>query len=444
MPVSDNRGWLRVMESFTGAWQRNVTVDVQSVLANPTDFACRTLIASDIAKLPLRLVLKDAGGVWIETENPAYSPVLRRPNGYQNTNQFLETWVLSKLQRGNAYILKRRDGRGVVNEMHVLDPNRVKPMVSDSGQVFYDLNADTMVNIDEHVMVPASEIIHDRFNCFFHPLVGLSPIFANGLASTQGLAIQSNSARFFQNSSRPGGILTAPGAISDETANRLRSSWEASFTGENVGRLAVVGDGLKYEQIGMSAEEAQLVEQLKWTAETICSTYHVPPYKVGVGTMPTYSNIQALNVEYYSQCLHGLIAAIERCLDDALGIGDGVKTNGTVYGIDFDEAALLRMDSATQMDVLEKGRNYLTPNEGRGRLNLPKTPGGDVVYRQQQDFSLEALAKRDAQDDPFGTDKPEPAKEPADTPPANDNAAEKRRDRAALERMIEEAVNARP
>jgi hypothetical protein len=58
------------------------------------------------------------------------------------------------------------------------------------------------------------------------------------------------------------------------------------------------------------------------------------------------------------------------------------------------------MDTATQMDVLDKGKNYLTPDEGRQKIGLPPVEGGDVVLRQQQDFSLAALAKRDAQDDP--------------------------------------------
>ncbi len=39
---------------------------------------------------------------------------------------------------------------------------------------------------------------------------------------------------------------------------------------------------------------------------------------------------------------------------------------------------------------------------------------------QQQNYSLEALAKRDAQDDPFGKSQPEPA------PPAADDEETKR------------------
>src|SRR5690554_5388638 len=400
--VDQNRGgWLPIIrESFAGAWQQNVVVEHNSVLSNHAVFACQTLIASDIAKLRIKLVRQDSDGIWTEVSNAAYSPVLRKPNHFQNRIQFMENWVLSKLQRGNTYALKQRDGRGVVIRLYVLDPTLVKPLVSDSGDVFYELRADHLAGVvGDRIVVPAREIIHDRFNCFFHPLVGLSPIFANGLASTQGLAIQNNSTLFFQNGSLPGGILTAPGAIANETAERLKTSWEENFGGANRGKVAVLGDGLKFEQMAVKAVDAQLIEQLKWTAEVVCSTYHVPPYKIGIGQQPTYNNVQALNTEYYSQCLQVLIEAIELCLDEGLATGEAL-------GTEFDLDNLLRMDSVTQMEVLDKGKNTFTPNEARKKVNLPPMTGGDAVYRQQQDFSIEALAKRDQQDDPFAKEAP--------------------------------------
>ncbi|UIK05012.1 phage portal protein [Neorhizobium galegae] len=395
-PVTQGRGgWYRILESFPGAWQQNVEVKFDSVLSNHADFACRTLIASDIAKLRIKLVQKDGDGIWSETANPAYSPVLRKPNDFQNRIQFMESWVLSKLQRGNAYILKQRDGRGVVKKLYVLDPTLATPLVSDDGSVFYQLSKDPLASIEQSIIVPAREIIHDRFNCFFHPLVGLSPIFAGGLAAMQGLAIQNDSALFFQNGAQPGGILTAPGAISDETAARLKAHWDTNFSGKNSGKVAVLGDGLKYEGMKAKATDSQLIEQLKWSGEVVCSTYHVPPYKIGLGPMPTNNNVQSLNVEYYSQCLQVLLESIELCLDEGLAIGEAL-------GTEFDTDNLLRMDSVTQMDMLDKSKGIMAPNEQRKRLDLKPVAGGDSPMLQQQNFSLEALAKRDAQDDPFG------------------------------------------
>lgn len=413
----DGRGawWPIVREPYSGAWQRNEELTADASLAFHAVFACHTLICSDIAKNRVKLVeLKD--GVWQETKNPAYSPVLRKPNEYQNRIQFLESWVNSKLARGNAYILKRRDGRGVVTGLYVLNPDRVKPLVSDDGQVFYQLDRDNLSGLEaDQIIVPAREVIHDRFNCLFHPLVGISPLYASALAATQGTNIQRNSARLFANGARPGGILMAPGKINPEDAQRLKSHWETEFAaGKGASKIAVLGDGLKYQPLALTSEEAQLIEQLKYTAEVICSVFHVPPYKIGVGALPSYNNVQALNVEYYSQCLQAHMEAIEVCLDEGLGTGD-------VLGTEFDTDNLLRMDSVTQMDVLEKGRNYFSPDEGRARISLPPTPGGNAVYRQQQDFSLEALAKRDAQDDPFGKDK----SEPSPPEPANDDGTER-------------------
>jgi HK97 family phage portal protein len=428
--------WPIIKESFTGAWQQNVEVKLDNVLSFHAVFACQTLIASDIAKLRIKLVAQDSDGIWTEVKNAAYSPVLRKPNAFQNRIQFYEAWVLSKLQSGNAYVLKQRDGRGVVVKMYVLDPNRVKPLVAPNGEVFYDLCLDHLSEVEDQVIVPARDIIHDRFNCLFHPLVGLSPVFANGLAATQGLSIQKNSAQFFANNSQPGGILTAPGTISQPVADRLKETWDQNYSGKNAGKVAVLGDGLKYESMSTKAVDAQLVEQLKWSAEVVCSTYHVPPYKVGIGAAPSYNNVQALNTEYYSQCLQILIESIEVCLDEGLATGE-------TLGTEFDVENLLRMDSVTQMQVLKESAGILKIDEMRAKLDKKPTEGGDAVYVQQQNYSLAALAKRDAQADPFGTAATAPT-EPA--PAANDNAEERaqqaRAEIALFEKDLREALNA--
>jgi HK97 family phage portal protein len=414
-------GWLSIVrESYAGAWQQNVEINADRVMTNPDVWACQTLIAGDFSKLGVWLVEKDQYGIWNETENAAHSPVLRKPNAFQTRIQFLENWALSKLSTGNMVALKKRDNARIVRELIVLDPTRVTPKVSDSGMVFYELAADNLAGVNGNVNVPASEIIHDRWNCLYHPLVGLSPIYAAGLVATQGLNIQQDSTNFFGNRSLPGGIMTAPGKISDETALRLKTDFETNFGGDNKGKLAVLGDGLKFEAMRVNAVDSQVVEQLKWSAERICATYHVPPYKIGLGTIPAGLNVQALNVEYYSQALQRLIEEAEACLDDGLGLG--VEGATKRLGVEFQVGDLMRMDALTQMEVIDKGKNTMTPNEARKRLNLGPVPGGNAVYRQQQDYSLEALAKRDAKEDPFGK---EAAPAPAPAPPANDDTAER-------------------
>lgn len=399
-------GWFSVIrEPFTGAFQRGISRTRENILTYHAVYSCITLIASDVAKCCIYLMKEDADGIWTEVETSPLRGVLDKPNNFQNRIKFFEQWIISKLLYGNTYVLKVRDGKNVVSSLYILDPSRVKPVITPAGEIYYVLGRDVLAELEgDETTIPASEIIHDVMVPLYHPLCGVSPLTASGVAAVQGLTIQRNSTRFFENGSQPSGILTAPGQVDDTAAERLKTLWEEKYTGENAGRVAVLGNGLKYEAMTISPVDAQLIEQLKWSAEVVCSTFHVPAYKVGVGAPPSYSNIEALEQQYYSQCLQKFFECIELCLDEGLEL----DKSGKGYGTQFDLDDLLRMDTAT---LIESEKNAVaggikSPNESRKRLNLPKKPGGDSPYLQQQNFSLEALAKRDAQADPFANKAP--------------------------------------
>jgi HK97 family phage portal protein len=416
----DSRGWTRIFDWAPGAWQRHEPYGTgDDVWVNPTVFSCITLRASDIGKLRPQTQAKTGDGIWVETETEE-SAILRRPNKYQNHIQFKEWWMYSKLTRGNTYALKVRDGRDRIIGLQLLDPSRTLPLVSESGDVFYQLDSDNLAGLSEgQIVVPASEIIHDRMNCLFHPLVGLSPIYACAVAANQGNAIQSDSKSFFENGAQPGGMLTAPGAISDSTATRLQQQFNANYGGENKGKVAVAGDGLTYASFRMTSVDAQLIEQLGMTEKTICSVFHVPPYKVGVGPMPTHDNIEALTQDYYSQCLQIDIESMELALAEGLGLKGSER-------IELDLDGLFRMDSERKARTLSEAvrGSVMTVNAALKKQNLPPVEGGDTIYMQQQNYSLAALAKRDAQEDPFSTGKANPAQQ-ALPPPVEENDAEK-------------------
>jgi HK97 family phage portal protein len=400
--------WPVIRESFAGAWQRGIVVGVEEAATHPTVWSCVTLIAGDIAKCRPKLVLEDANGIETEVDNAAYSPVLRRPNHFQNRIQFYESWVLSKLLRGNAYALKVRDGRGVVTDLYLLDPMRVQPMVTPAGDVYYALQQDVLAGVTEaSVVVPASEIIHDTMYALYHPLIGLSPIYACGHAAMEGLAIINNATQLFKHGSQIGGVLTAPKAISAETAARLEKYWQENYAGEkNIGKVAVLGDGLTFEKPPvMSAVDAQLIDQLHWGDEKICGVYHVPPFMVGVGPLPSYNNVEALGQLYYGQCLQIHFESLELCLTEGLELK-------SPYEVEFDIEALDRMDSVQRMEVATKGviGGIYKPNDARKKFNLPPVPGGDQVYLQKQNWPLEKL----------GSDNVKPVPPPPGPPPGSE------------------------
>ena len=406
---SGTGGWFGVIrESFSGAFQSNVEIDApKNILAFSAVFSCITLIASDISKLCLELIEEDENGIELPVASSSpYWRVLRKPNHFQNRIKFIEQWIISKLLYGNAFMLKQRDNRGMVVALYVLDAQRVTPLVTETGDVYYQLSADHLAGLLGSVTIPASEIIHDRMNCLWHPLVGISPIYACGASATMGNKIQANSSMFFANMSRPGGMLTAPSTIDDETAIRLKADFEANFSGSKIGRLFVAGDGLTYQGMSMPAEQAQLIEQLKWTVEDVARCFHVPLFKVGGSQTAGNLSIDAQQQQYLNDCLHIHIEDIETCLDEGLELP-------ARYHADIEEDGLLRMDKAALYESLGNGVNggWMAPNEARAKVGLKPVQGGESPYLQQQNYSLAALAKRDSAEDPFGKAAP-----PAPTP----------------------------
>lgn len=386
---SGSGGWYPVVrEGTAGAWQRGETIEVNTALSHSAVFACVSLISSDIAKLPIAFTSQQSG-YWAPGPHP-YDPLLRRPNAYQNRQQFVSNWISSKLLHGNAYALKRRNARGTIESLHLLDPRAVEPLVSDDGAIFYRLKTSRLAGVGVDVTVPAREIIHDRGVTPFHPLVGVSPLTAAGLAASQALAIQHGSSKFFENGSRPGGLLTAPGTIQDETAARLKKHWEENYSGENAGRTAVLGDGLKYEALAVTAIDSQLIEQLNFTAQDVCRAFHVPAWKVGAGPSAPYTGVESGNLAYYSDCLQSLIESLELALDDGLDLPPNQRTE-----LDLDH--LLRMDTVSRYAAYTSaiGGGWMTPNEARRKESLPPIAGGETCYLQQQNYSLAALASRD-------------------------------------------------
>ncbi|MBS0339803.1 MAG: phage portal protein [Proteobacteria bacterium] len=430
MTQSVNGGWLTISQS--PYWfQSDTKAPVETILSHPTVYACVSLIANDIGKLRTRLMAVDSSSIWAETTNPAFSPVLKRANRYQNQIQFKQSWIMSKLLAGNMYALKQRDGRGVVVGLYILDPLCTVPLVAPDGSVFYQLQPDNLTGLEQNtIVVPASEIIHDRMNCLFHPLVGVSPLYAASLSAEQGLQIQKDSKRFFTQGAKPSGILAAPGQISQQTADDLKAYWNENFTGENAGRVAVVGDGLKYEPIRMTAVDAQTSEQVKLSSEFIAQAFHVPLFKLGMGTLPAGQKVGDMNLIYYSDCLQSLIEEMEACLDDGLSLPAGLRT-------ELELSNLLRMDPATQADILSKlvGGAIMKPNEGRQQVNLPPVTGGDAVYLQQQNYSLEALAERDKTNPLAAPPAPAPAPAP-EPPPADPEEVDGEEVRALLEHIM--------
>jgi phage portal protein BeeE len=157
----------------------------------------------------------------------------------------------------------------------------------------------------------------------------------------------------------------------------------------------VSGDGLKFEPFTIPADQAQLVEQLGWTVEDVARAYLVPLYKISA--QKDVKVDPAMRQEYYDTVLHPYMNAIESLQ------AEGLRLPSKIWAL-FDVDELLRLDPVARYNKLETGikAGILSPNEARLSENYSNVVGGESPYLQQQNYSLAALAKRDAQADPVG------------------------------------------
>ena len=145
----------------------------------------------------------------------------------------------------------------------------------------------------------------------------------------------------------------------------------------------------------MTAVDAQLIEQLKMTAEQVCSAFGVPPYLVDIGAPPPYANFEPLLLKYHSQVIQSLTTNFEKAHDEGLGLTE--KIDGRRYGTEFDIDDLIWMDTATRVTSANTSISSggMSPNEARKKyFGLGPVDGGDTPYMQNQMWPLPQLADR--------------------------------------------------
>jgi HK97 family phage portal protein len=405
-----------VHEPFAGAWQMNRECWGPSGIFSAV-YACIAIIAGDVAKLPPRIRKRLPNGAKVEHQDHPAARVLYYPNKYQTRVDFWGQFMSSALFTGNTFVYLVRDARGVVSEMHILDPRRVRVLMSEeTGEVFYKIGVEALADLIGTDTIPARNILHHRLLTLNHPLIGLTPLYAAGVSAMTGQTIQQNSFAFFSNMSRASGVLTAPGKISPELASRLRTEWDTNFKGGQIGRTAVLGEGMKWEPLTISAADAQLIEQLRWSVEDVARCFRVPTYMLTDASKISFKNAEQLARNYYSQTLQYHIESIESRIDVAFDLKDDVYC-------EFDLSALLRMEFDARMSAYQTGINsgVLAINEARRMEELPPVEGGDEPLVQTQYRPVSMAGETTAPAAPAPSEPPTPEPDEPDDPPPDDD-----------------------
>lgn len=306
---------------------------------------------------------------------------MRAPNEYQTSADFLQLYVLSYLLRGNAYAYAPQNGRGEVAELHVLDPRTTRPYIEpETGEIFYRIGQNILAGLPAGAVVPARFIIHHRLPLLpGFPLEGVTPIFAAAASSQVGIQILSQSQSFFANSARPAGALKTESNLSPEDVTRLRTEWDQNYSRTGAGKTAVLHGGLDWKPLSMTAEDAQIIETLRFSVEDVGRVFRVPTFKIGDTSKVTYRNSEQLSRAYLNDCLAYHLGALEQRFEQAFGFPADWK-------ISFDTTQLLRTEIDVRFGAYTQALNagWQSINEVRASEGLAPVEGGDEPRVQMQ------------------------------------------------------------
>ena len=367
---------------FFGSTSSGKPVNEHTAMQMTAVYSCVRILSETLAGLPLHVYkYNENGGKEKYLKHPLYKLLHDEPNPEMTSFAFRETLMSHLLLWGNAYAQIIRNAKGEVISLYPLMPNKMTVDRDANGRLFYlyQRSSEDIPSLgkDNQVYLAPADVLHIP-GLGFDGLVGYSPIAMAKNAVGLAIATEEYGAKFFANGAAPGGVLEHPGTIKDP--QKVKESWNAAYQGSaNSHRVAVLEEGMKYQPIGISPEQAQFLETRKFQINEIARIFRVPPHMLADLEKSSFSNIEQQSLEFVKYTLDPWVVRWEQSMCRAL-LSDSEKP--TVF-IKFNVDGLLRGDYESRMSGYATARQngWMSANDIRELENLDRIPaelGGDL------------------------------------------------------------------
>jgi HK97 family phage portal protein len=356
--------------------------------ANAVVYRSVRMIAEAAASVPLFLFDGER-----EVDQHKLLQLLAKPNPVQCGPDLFEAWYGHLMVAGNAY-LEAVSGGGVVRELHVLRPDRMKVVPGPDGwpeAYDYTVGGQT-VRFAQDAGAGLRPIQH---MALFHPLndhYGMSPLEPAATGIDLHNASGAWNKALLDNSACPSGALVytaKDGQFTPEQYERLKAELEESFQGaRNAGRPLLLEGGLDWKAMAFSPKDMDFIAAKNVAAREVALALGVPPMLLGIPGDNTYSNYAEANRSFWRQTVLPLVNRTAKALSGWLAPAFG-RSASSPASAPSDVATLeLRPDLdavealSTEREALwERVRrsDFLTVNEKRAAVGYGAVEGGDQL-----------------------------------------------------------------
>lgn len=348
-------------------------VDTDRASGVATAQACIGTVTQALASVPLNLYRKGKNGARDKArEHPLYDVLHFMSNASTTAFEFREALIESVMINGNAYALKKWNGRGQVVELHLLHPSSVTVEKLESGRLRYKVT-DARGRVHIHLQ---DDVLHIRYRLGRDGIMGISPIQHARETFTLALTQQEQAGKQAVKSFRPEGALVFPNTLGGDGKGAalaaLRNKIESDSSTSGV---LVLDGGADWKSFSFSSKDAEFLDSRKLTNLDICRIFNVPPTVAGITDNATYSNTDQESRALVVRCLAPMARRIEQAMNAALL---PAMSRRSMF-IEHDLAGLLRGDMKARYEAYRIGREWgwISPNEIRGWENMPDIEGGN-------------------------------------------------------------------
>jgi len=325
------------------------------------------MISSDVAKLPLDVLHREAdGGKQRAREHPAYPLLRRRANAYCPAFRFKKTLTAHALLRGNGYALIVRDFGGRPRRLMILSPTPQTYPVEIDGVVWY---VTTLAGKQE--LLRAEDVLHIT-GLSFDGLEGLDVLTVMCNALGLEIAQHEHAEKYFEAGTASPGFLVSPRRLGDKELTDLRNKWAKLMTGiKNRHSPGVLHGGVEFKPLGVDAQKAQLLESRKLGVREIANILGCPPHKLGDDSRTSYNSLEMENADYLQSALDPRLLTWEDECNSKL-LTEAEKRTENVF-CEFNRQAMLRVDYERRMAGYAKAREMglLSANQICAMENMP-------------------------------------------------------------------------
>lgn len=356
------------------------TVTYDTALTVSAVYGSVRILADNISTLPVDSFIRQDGSRRPFRPRPEWLNFNVGPHG---KIEVLGQAMTSLLLDGNAYLATYRDAAGRIVWVEVLDPAQVEPVRSEA-EVRYVVGGQPSVS--------RLDILHIPGLMLPGAIKGVSPITAARETIGLSMAATEYGAAFFGNGAIPGGIVEAPGAISETGLKVMKSSWDEAHRGSaNSNKLAILTEGAKFTKVSISPDDAQFLETRAFQIADIARIYGVPPHLLADSTGSTSwgSGLAEQNTAFVQHSLRPWVERIEQGLTTACVL-EG-QPPGMFVKLNVD--ALLRGDHERRMAAYAIGidKGIYTVDEVRAWEDLQPLGQGDGMNSRQLAEALQKI-----------------------------------------------------